>query len=132
MTPADGIRRFGFRRWYERQLIESHVYLVTSFLSLILVLACFEVFSFRMPGIKPFVILLLMLTGAALCAVSLRRYLALLVLAQHLAEQSVCGNCGSNGRLRVRDLPPLGQITETGSLDVQCRDCGYQWTMSYS
>ena len=33
MTPADGIRRLGFHRWYERQLIESHVYLVTGLLS---------------------------------------------------------------------------------------------------
>ena len=39
---GEEIGRRGFRRWYERQLIESHAYLVTAFLSLILLLAGFE------------------------------------------------------------------------------------------
>ena len=131
MTPADGIRRFGFRRWYERQLIESHVYLITSFLSMIMVLACFEVFSFRAPGMKPFLMLALMAGGAALCAVSLRRYLALLVRAQRLAEQSVCSGCGSSGRLHVTGSRPVVQDPEAGFLGVQCRDCGHEWTVRY-
>lgn len=29
MEPAESIVRLGFSRWYERQLIESHAYLVT-------------------------------------------------------------------------------------------------------
>jgi hypothetical protein len=60
MTPADGIRKLGFRRWHERQLIESHLYLVTGFLSMILMLACFETFSFRAPGVEPILTLGLM------------------------------------------------------------------------
>ena len=76
MTAADGIRKLGFRRWYERQLIESHVYLVTGFLSMIMVFACFEDFSLRAPGIKPFLMLALIMGGAVLCAVSLWRYLS--------------------------------------------------------
>jgi hypothetical protein len=39
LQSALGIRKLGFERWFERQLIESHVYFVTSFLCLILVLA---------------------------------------------------------------------------------------------
>ena len=35
MSPADGIRKLGFRRWYERQLIESHAYFLTCFLCMI-------------------------------------------------------------------------------------------------
>ena len=37
MSPADGIRQLGFRRWYERQLIESHAYFLTCFLCMIMV-----------------------------------------------------------------------------------------------
>ena len=129
MTPADGIRKFGFRRWYERELIESHLYLVTSFLSLILVLACLEQFSFRAAGIKPFLMLALMIGAAILCAVSLRRYLSMLTRAQQLAEQSVCGRCGSYGRLQVTGLVSTPQEPDAPSLGVQCRQCGYEWNM---
>ena len=133
MSPADGIRRLGFHRWYERQLIESHVYLVTSLLSLILVLACFEVFSFRAPGIKPFLMMALMVGGGVLCAASLRRYLTLLARAQQVAEQSVCSRCGSNGRLEVTGS---GAAVEEqgqggGTVGVQCRKCGHQWVVGY-
>jgi len=30
MELSDGIRKIGFRRWYERQLIEGHLYLISS------------------------------------------------------------------------------------------------------
>ena len=39
MELSKGIRKIGFRRWYERQLIESHLYFVSSFLCLIAVMA---------------------------------------------------------------------------------------------
>jgi len=37
------IERYGFRRWYERQLYESHAYLVVGLIGLILMLAGVEV-----------------------------------------------------------------------------------------
>ena len=131
MTPADGIRKFGFHRWYERQLIESHVYLVTGFLSLIMVVACIEGFSFSTPGIKPFVMLALMVGGGALCAESLRRYLVVLFRAQRVAEQSVCSGCGSNGRLSVTSSHAVAGDPQAASLLVQCRKCGHQWTVNH-
>ncbi len=42
MQVGKDIARLGFRRWYERQLVESHAYLVAAFLALILLLAGFE------------------------------------------------------------------------------------------
>ncbi len=39
----DYIQRYGFRRWYERQLIESHAYLALGFVALIMMLAGVEV-----------------------------------------------------------------------------------------
>ena len=137
MPPAEGIRKLGFHRWHERQLIESHVYLVTGFLSLIMVLACFEGFSFRAPGLKPFLLLAVMLGGAVLCVVSLRLYLSKLARAMELGEQAACGRCGSNGRLQVMGstFAPAkpGEDEEAdacaGSIDVECRKCGYRWTM---
>jgi hypothetical protein len=36
MQVTEYIHRYGFRRWYERQLIESHAYLALAFVALIL------------------------------------------------------------------------------------------------
>jgi len=47
MELAEGIKKVGFRRWYERQLIESHAYLITGLLSSILVLGSIESLSSR-------------------------------------------------------------------------------------
>ena len=47
MGLADAIRRRGFRRWYERQLIEGHAYLVTGLLSLIMMAISIEMIDFR-------------------------------------------------------------------------------------
>ena len=43
MEVAEYIHRHGFRRWYERQLIESHAYLALAFVALILLLSGIEV-----------------------------------------------------------------------------------------
>jgi hypothetical protein len=45
--PASGIRRLGFRRWYERQLLESHFWLVSCILAMLLVAVCIETFRSR-------------------------------------------------------------------------------------
>ena len=50
MNLIEGIRRLGFRRWYERQLIESHLFLVSGLLCLIAVMASLEDFSLQRPG----------------------------------------------------------------------------------
>ena len=63
MNRAEGIRKLGFRRWYERQLIEGHAYLVTCFLCVIMIAACAEVFSFRAAGWEPLIMLALMMAG---------------------------------------------------------------------
>ena len=46
------IERHGFRRWYERQLIESHAYLALGFVALILLLSGLELLSDAEAGIR--------------------------------------------------------------------------------
>jgi hypothetical protein len=134
MELAEGIRRIGFGRWYQRQLIESHLYLVTSFLCLVVVLACFEGFNLRMPAWETVLRLAAMLAGAAVCVWTLRRYLAMLDFAVRAAERSRCEKCAAYSALElsaapasrlampggeeVGDLPPVG---------VRCRKCGHEW-----
>lgn len=132
MDIAEGIRKFGFRRWYERQLIESHVYLVTGILSLILVLACLEEFSVSASGWRITLMLALMVAGGMLCVWSMARYHVMLGHAQHAAEHSVCAQCGSRGALEVVKSSAVHDEFASRAeawLGVRCRNCGHEWMM---
>jgi hypothetical protein len=135
MTSADGIRKLGFRRWYERQLIESHAWLVTGLLSLILAIACFEEFSVRGPVVKALLMVAVIAGAGVLCLAAFRRYQFMLVRAERLAEQSTCGECGVYGRLRLiasrlaAAVPDVDGREPDEELTVECRKCGHQWTM---
>jgi hypothetical protein len=133
MGLSEGIRKIGFRRWYERQLIESHLYLVTGFLCMVVVLACFEGFSLRMPVWETLLRFVVMLAGGAICWWTLRRYLFMLNFALHAAERSVCGKCGTYSaielsgtathRFGTQDEEEAGPQT----VGVRCRKCGNEW-----
>lgn len=129
MAPADGIRKLGFRRWYERELIESHAWFFTCFLCAILALALFEAVDLREDGWNAAGSLALVLGAGALGAVALARYRSLLARAEHIAERSTCAQCAAYGRLHV--LAASGSDAEhTGMppwMRVQCRECGHQW-----
>jgi ribosomal protein L40E len=132
MELSEGIRRIGFRRWYERQLIESHLYLVSWFLCLIMVLACLEGFSFRAPGWEPVLRLVAMIAGTALSLWSIRRYFAALGFAEHAAKRSICAKCASYGLLEMAEEEELarraGRVERTlPPVAVRCRKCGNEW-----
>ena len=116
MRLADGIRKHGFRKWYERELTQSHVRLF------LLPLSSFELFSSKRPLAEQLdnIVVLLLCTGIGLWA--LRRYLYLLMHAEAIASQAVCPACESYGRLQlVQD----GQRNER--VKVQCRGCAHEW-----
>ena len=129
MSPADGISKLGFRRWYERQLIESHAYLVTGFLCLILIAASFEGFSLREASTQSLGALATMFIAGALGFGALKRYLDVLQRAEHIAEHSVCTSCSTHGRLQVVGAGGEQGLNENswGWMRVQCRKCGHQW-----
>ncbi len=133
MELAEGIRRLGFRRWYERQLIESHLYLVSSLLCAVLVFACVEGFSLRAPCPEPFLRLVIMAGGGWLGTWALVRYLTMLTLAGRAAERAVCGKCSAYGMLEVAGPRSRSDHTDTGltltPVRVCCRKCGHEWTI---
>lgn len=133
MKVAQDIRRLGFRRWYERQLIESHAYLVLAFLALILLLAGFEGLDLvrRSP-----LFYLAVLAGAAasgvLAFVGWRRFRALLERAEVFAAGATCPQCQAWGKLEVlaeeragADEPP--EAGHPRWLRVKCKRCGADW-----
>jgi len=66
LEPAAAIRKLGFKRWFERELIESHVYLVTCFLCLVLVVALFEQLGARTGGFERALMYAAMLAGGGI------------------------------------------------------------------
>ena len=130
MSPADGIRRLGFRRWYERQLIESHACFVTCFLCMIVALVCFEGVSLRGGGWTPVLMLGLVFGAGTIGIAALKRYKHLLDRAERIAEHSTCAKCATYGRLEIlsaggRDDTPGSSVAPW--MRVQCRKCGNQW-----
>jgi hypothetical protein len=134
MDLADGIRTLGFRRWYERQLIESHAYLVVGLLSMVLMLACIEGYGVLTSAWWRFTLIALTAAGAALCLWSLARYKNMLFGAQHAAEHSTCAGCEAYGALEVvRSGATHAQVDPDSALTpwvrVRCRKCGNEWTI---
>ncbi len=134
MASLERIRTDGFRRWYERQLIECHAWLVSWFLGLIVLVAGLELFG---AGATRIMGLGLLAAGLIVVAYSWARYRAMLATAERLGEQAVCPGCGSYARFRVlatcpAALPDGGDpAIETARNDLwlraQCRDCGREW-----
>lgn len=131
MTPADGIRKLGFRRWYERQLIECHAYFVTCFLCMLLVACMMEGFSLRGEGLRSLVILATLFGSVLVGVAAYTRYMKVLDRAERIAEHSTCSSCSTYGRLMI--LHAGGNhdsADESGWMRVQCRKCGHQWTIA--
>ena len=132
MELADDIRKRGFKKWYERQLIESHAYLVTCFLCLILVIALMEEVSFRAPGLKPLLMLALIGGGGLVGLLSLVRYRAIMGTAQRFSEHSVCEQCHAYAKFDIvasGGAPATPESEPDPWLRVRCRKCGHDWTM---
>jgi Zn ribbon nucleic-acid-binding protein len=133
MRVADQIRRLGFRRWYERQLVEGHAYLVIAFLALILLLAGVEGLDLarRSPGYYV-VILAVAAAAGVVVVVGWRRFNVLLQRAELFAAGANCPQCKTWGKFDVvsEEHSPPDAPVESGTphwLRVKCRHCGADW-----
>lgn len=132
MGPVDGIPKIGFRRWYERQLIESHAWFVTCFLGIVLLASSIDALDVHEPGWRPVLLTLAFFAGAAACVLAFRRYARILNRAESWGAQSTCAGCGAYGALRVVASSPRCDVDVAGNvewLDVCCRRCGSHWRM---
>lgn len=95
MLPAAAIGRLGFRRWYERELIVGHGWLVACLLCVFALLALFEDLSYRSAGLDSLIDLVTAFAAGWIAWTTLKRYVLMLLRAQHLAERSTCKPCGA-------------------------------------
>jgi hypothetical protein len=117
--PARSIGKLGFRKWYERRLIESHAWLVTCFLCSLAIAASLEGVSFTRAESLP--LLAFVFVGGLVCWHALNRYRAIMNEAERLGESAVCGSCNSYGAFKV-----LGDYPK---MKVRCRKCGNEWQL---
>lgn len=118
---AEAVKRIGFRKWYERQLLSSHAHMVLCFLSVIALVASMEAFRTAQGGVQEMNVMYVLLC-AVIGAWALRRYLFLLMRAEHTANQASCPDCGDYGRFRV-----VRQRVAEQEIDVCCRKCSREW-----
>ena len=138
MDPTSKIRKLGFRRWYERQLIESHAALVTCLLCGVTFAGLMEVVSTRELGWRFASLGALMFGLAVLGWFSWRHYITVLTRAEFYGERSTCPGCSTYGRFDVlatgldempgRTAAAVAPL-EAAWLRVQCRKCGTAWRM---
>lgn len=125
MSLATGIRKHGFRKWYERELLHSHAHMLLTFICLIGVLAALEGSSLH----RSISDQMLNLGTAALCTGvgiwALRRYMYLLMHAEAVANQADCPGCGTYARFTLVHSDPAGE-----RVAVCCRACAHQWDIT--
>jgi hypothetical protein len=135
MKVAEEIRKLGFRRWYERQLVVSHGYLVVAFLALILLLAGIEGMDYLRRSVGFY---LLVAVGAAaagtLMFIAWRRFNVLLARAELFAEHAECPRCKAWGKFLVIAAEPSAadDPPEAGRphwIKVRCNVCGNEWKL---
>ncbi len=121
MEPARSIARLGFKRWYERQLIESHVWLITVLLCGIGMAAALEVLDLRSAG-NTLVTLGFVFAGGLICWKGFERFRFLMVRAEEMASHSTCPACKAYGKFDVVD--------ENARFRVRCRKCANEWVIA--
>lgn len=136
--PAINIRRLGFRRWYERELIKCHAALVTCFLCGLTVAAVLEQVNVLDFGWRPLGMLMVVFAAAAVGWISWRSYITLLQRAERYGETSTCPQCRAYARFKVLasgiDTHPSPMAEALAPLElawmrVECRKCGTAWRM---
>lgn len=125
MRLAEGIRKHGFRKWYERELLQSHGHMALTFLCAIGIIGALEAASSARTPSERATDLLTMLLCAGAGLWSLRRYLYLLSHAEAVANQASCPQCGTYARLRL-------VASDGDRVQVGCRQCSHEWLIDDS
>jgi len=131
MSISDTITQRGFRKWYEGELVRSHVHLVLLLLSTVAALGALEAFS-EQHGPDRLLMVASLAVAAAVGAWALRRYLFHLLRAEQIANQASCSECRAYGRWRIEDTAGEPDTERApAALAVCCRACGHRWRIQW-
>lgn len=124
MRAMKAIRRIGFRKWYERELLQSHMHLVLLLLSTLGMLGSAEAYTQSEPIGSQLTMVACALVSAAIGYWALRRYLYLLSHAEYVADQAVCRQCDTYAKWDI-----TAEQEQEGRMTVCCRRCGNRWSI---
>lgn len=122
MGTPQSIRRLGFRKWYERELLQSHAHLVLLVLAALGLLGCAETYTRRLAFDDQLQIVAAALASAAIGVFALRRYLYLLNHAEFVAGQATCPVCNTYARWDLE-----AERSGEARLHAHCRHCQHRW-----
>lgn len=124
MALAQGIRKHGFRKWHERQLLIGHGWLAVTLVAAVMAFASLESLinatslTARLANLAAVGIL------GGVTVISLQRFLTHLIRAQRAGTQARCTRCDTFGRLEALTEDPQGKWVR-----VRCRQCSHEWPM---
>ncbi len=119
-----GIRKHGFRKWYERELMHSHAHMALTFICMIGMLAAFEAASTNRGWVDQVIDVATLFVCGGVGLWALRRYFALLLHAEQVAHQADCPACGTYARFKL-----VRADAEDERVRVCCRQCSHEWTI---
>ena len=122
MTAIKRICRLGFRKWYERELLQSHANLVLLLLATIGLLACAEIYTGKLAMSDQLQVIASAVASAGIGILALRRYLYLLNHAEYVANQAECEHCKTYARWTL-----IEESSDETVLRVRCRHCSHEW-----
>jgi ribosomal protein S27E len=136
MHTVARIRKLGFRRWYERTLIEAYAHLVTCLLGTILAFAGIEMVVTRTGPAHGLLGVGVGALGLALSLFGVSHFARIFSLAQRLGARATCPSCGTYAIFTVvaggpEEEQPPDDAPETDGvwLKVKCRKCDNTWTI---
>ena len=122
MGPAGSIGKLGFQRWYERELLYCHSWLVACVLCAFALLAVLEDVNLAESGWRAAPAVLTAFVAGCIAWYALARYLSMLMRALYVAERSTCPRCGTHGKYRLVGATPR-------AMTVHCRRCDGEWSI---
>ncbi len=137
MEPVLSITRLGFRKWYERQLIDGHIALITCIVCMVAVAICLEEFTFPAPFPTLAALLGIIVAASLVGWKCWLHYHRVLTQAWRFGESSVCKKCETYGRFVILTsgmiTPPATESDPHPASDVwmnvSCKKCGHTWRM---
>jgi len=131
MDIPQSIQRQGFRKWYERQLLAGHSHLLLVVLCAVAVALAVEAYSAQADSSR-LQMLASVFAAAAIGLWALRRYLFLLMRAEFIANQAVCGHCKTYGRWAIESAADADERTQQPPrMRVCCRKCEARWVIEW-